>query len=350
MSPKRKNLRRNVRKQKRRVCRKKRIRKNIRGNKRRSRGVKKGFGFFNTLINRLPFELHMPGGYNFCGPGTNLKERLNRGDRGINPLDDACKQHDITYSQYPKDITKRHEADKLLEEKAWRRVNSNDASFGEKAAAWIVTNAIKAKRKLGMGCASRKKSSTTRRGVRNICNRRIIGSGLCFPTTFLNKKKPRKGGRFNRRKSRILGRGNRRRSLHPRRKTRITTFSSALHQARNAIRNTKSLDNAVKNALIALRKLPPGNRKSVPRVIPIPKLGGGIPIVPILAGLNAFGRIAGTVGTIIDTIKEIIDIKRKIFNGGGLLRKYPLTSITGGTLYIGPYRKGVGLYTARSKN
>ncbi|XP_029665449.1 uncharacterized protein LOC115236867 [Formica exsecta] len=37
--------------------------------------------------------------YQFCGPGTHLETRLARGDRGINPLDAACREHDIAYSR-----------------------------------------------------------------------------------------------------------------------------------------------------------------------------------------------------------------------------------------------------------
>jgi len=58
---------------------------------------KHGGGLVHKLINTLPFEVHIPG-YNFCGPGTNLQKRLERGDQGINPLDEACKEHDIAYS------------------------------------------------------------------------------------------------------------------------------------------------------------------------------------------------------------------------------------------------------------
>jgi hypothetical protein len=32
-----------------------------------------GAGFVNSLINKLPVELHLPGGYQYCGPGTKLK-------------------------------------------------------------------------------------------------------------------------------------------------------------------------------------------------------------------------------------------------------------------------------------
>ena len=45
----------------------------------------------------------------------------------------------------------RHAADRILAQRAWERVIAKDASLGEKAAAWAVTNAMKAKTKLGMG-------------------------------------------------------------------------------------------------------------------------------------------------------------------------------------------------------
>lgn len=65
-----------------------------------------GSGIVNTLINKLPFEIHIPG-YNFCGPGTKLSKRIARGDRGVNPLDESCRKHDIAYSQF-KDIITAH--------------------------------------------------------------------------------------------------------------------------------------------------------------------------------------------------------------------------------------------------
>lgn len=116
---------------------------------------KKGGGLVDTLINKLPIELHIPGGYKFCGPGTKLEKRLEKGDKGINSLDDSCREHDIFYSQH-KSLAERHKADKILEDKAWQRVKSRDASVGEKTAALIVTGAMKAKRKLGMGCKVKK--------------------------------------------------------------------------------------------------------------------------------------------------------------------------------------------------
>jgi Phospholipase A2-like domain len=302
----------------------------IRKNSNKSRKVR-GKGFFNSFLNKLPFELHMPGGYNYCGPGTRLTERLSRGDTGINPLDEACKMHDITYSKYPNDVAKRHEADKILEEKAWARVNAKNASLAEKAAAWIVTNAIKAKRKLGMGyCKQHSKRK----------NKKIIGAGLCFSANNSKKKqnKKRKGGK-RRKRVRTQGSG-----INKRNKI---SFSSIMKKARGAVHKNDSLQNAVKNALFALRQVKAVNRKTIPRTLPLPKTGGAIPIVPILTGLSKIGSIAGSVGAIVAAVKEIIDLKKKIFNGNGIVHRYTLRSVTGSGLYVAPYRRGLGLYVNR---
>lgn len=67
--------------------------------------TKRGRGLINKIIDKLPFELHLPK-YQYCGPGTKLAERLARGDPGINKLDKLCKEHDIAYDHY-KDASKR---------------------------------------------------------------------------------------------------------------------------------------------------------------------------------------------------------------------------------------------------
>ena len=114
-----------------------------------------GAGLLNNLINKLPFEAHIPG-YQYCGPGTKLKQRLAREDIGINPLDAACKEHDIAYSVNRDNIELRNSADRILADKAWQRVSAKDASFGEKSAAYAVTNIMKLKNKLGMGISFNK--------------------------------------------------------------------------------------------------------------------------------------------------------------------------------------------------
>lgn len=121
-----------------------------------------GTGIINRVINALPFELHIPG-YQFCGPGTRLSVRLARGDRGINPLDAACRTHDIAYSR-SNDLTDRHTADRILGEKARERITARDSGLGERAAATAVWAAMKAKTKMGVGM--RKRKSTSKRKKR----------------------------------------------------------------------------------------------------------------------------------------------------------------------------------------
>lgn len=118
-------------------------------------------GIVNTVVDKLPYELHIPGGYQFCGPGTKLQQRLSRGDIGINKLDQACKDHDIFYSKYS-DSKNRSIADQQLAEKAWERVRSSDASFGERASALAVAAAMKAKQAISGGSIRRKKRKTSK--------------------------------------------------------------------------------------------------------------------------------------------------------------------------------------------
>lgn len=116
---------------------------------------KHGKGVLNKLINLLPIEAHIPGGYRYCGPGTKLEKRLARGDAPINGLDAACKEHDMFYSKNT-DTAERNKADLELADKAWQRVTAGDSSLGERAAAYAVTNAMKLKAKMGMGSPKNK--------------------------------------------------------------------------------------------------------------------------------------------------------------------------------------------------
>lgn len=106
-----------------------------------------GRGILNKLIDLIPYvgEFHPPK-YNFCGPGTKLTYRLARGDKGYNALDEACKQHDIAYSQSSDDKV-REKADLKLASDAWERVKSSDASLEERGMAYLITNLMNAKAK-----------------------------------------------------------------------------------------------------------------------------------------------------------------------------------------------------------
>lgn len=116
------------------------------------------------MIDLLPFELHLPG-YQFCGPGTRLDVRLARGDRGINVLDAACKEHDLAYraSKRENNLDLRRVADGILLRKAMQRVTSSDATVGEKMAALVVAGAMKVKLMVGGGMRRRRRQRVNRK-------------------------------------------------------------------------------------------------------------------------------------------------------------------------------------------
>lgn len=251
----------------------------------------RGGAILNTLINKLPFELHVPG-YNFCGPGTKLEKRLARGDKGVNLLDEACKEHDIAYSK-SNDIKGRHFADKLLDEKALARLKAKDSTFGEKTAALAISSAMKIKRKLGMGLRRRRKAAQKDR----------VGRGISLSRAISKAKKELKGKQF------------------------------------------QSLNQSIKTALNTIRK----SGKVLPtkkRVIPIPKTGGFLPLIPLFAGLSALGALGGGAAGIAKAVNDAKAAKQKLEEAKRHNEMMESIAIgkKGSGLYLKPFKTGCGLY------
>jgi len=125
--------------------------------------IVKGCSLLNRAINALSFELHISG-YQICDPETCLEEHLardDRGERGINPLDAACRKYDIAYS-HSNVLAERHMADNILAAKARKRITTRDSTLEERAAAATVWAAIKAKTKIGMSLKTKKKKMSKR--------------------------------------------------------------------------------------------------------------------------------------------------------------------------------------------
>lgn len=243
--------------------------------------VTHGGGLLNSVINNLPFELHLPG-YNYCGPGTRLKERLLRGDKGINQLDEACMRHDIAYDNYD-NLEDRHKADLELLNMAKRRIRSKDAGRGEKIASWLVSKVMKSKIKHGAGVKSFKKVVSDIRSK-------------------LKKHQPK---------------------------------------------NTKSAINFAYKA--AKKLLSKNNRVRLPRVIPVPKSGGILPLIPIFAGLSALGALAGGAAGVAKAVNEYKSAKEN-FQESQRHNKMMESIALGKGLYLKPYKKGSGLFMPRAKN
>lgn len=256
----------------------------------------KGKGWVTDALSKVPTELHIPG-YQFCGPNTKLAERLAAGDSGINPLDKACKEHDILYSK-TEDTSERHEADNVLAEKAWKRVKSPDATLGEKLASMLVTGAMKAKVK--------------------------VGGKLKKPTC---KKKD--------------------------------SFEDKLRGVKVAIKKsgTKNIQQAAKVGLKAAKKTMKEVKfiNKAPRIIPIPKRGGILPLVPIFAGLSAAGALFGGASAIARAVNQVNEARKNLGEMKRHNEKMEAIAIggkskkNGAGFFLKPYKTGYGL-VVKSKN
>lgn len=245
--------------------------------------------------------------------GTKLAERLERGDKGVNGLDELCKTHDIAYAAH-KDSAERYKADKELASGALKRVFSKDASLGERAASLLVTTAMKTKTGLSK-----------------------FGGGGGGGSIFGSCKRRR-----------------RRRSL--KKKTKSSTFAALVKDAKNGIKKSKAqtVGSAIMAALRSAKTFRKGKRIKMPRIIKVPSISGGVlPILPILAGLGAVGSLVGSATSVVKALKDIRNAKEQLAEnkrhnkamevkvGTGL---YLGVSKQGSGLYLRPYSKGKGLY------
>ena len=233
-------------------------------------------------------ELHVPG-YRYCGPGTKLEKRLARGDPGINPLDEACKEHDIAYLKNQEDVEARNAADRVLADKAWQRVKAKDSGIREKATAYAITNAMKLKNKLGMGLKGKK--------------------------TTLNKI--------------------------------VKAATTSMVPSRNS---KAVINSALKGARTAVKQLGGKKAVKVPRVLPVSsKTGGFLPfLVPIFAGLSATGALAGGAAGIAKAINDAKAAKQQLEENQRHNKKMEDIALGKG-LYLKPYKTGLGLIVKPKK-
>ena len=112
-----------------------------------------GGSFLNTLVNKLTFEMHLPG-HNFTGPGTKLYKRLNTDGTPkewsipINRVDNAAYHHDLWYSKRDDTKTRNEVCDKTMLGALSGTVNP---TLRERIDKSIVGKLIKAKVNFGLG-------------------------------------------------------------------------------------------------------------------------------------------------------------------------------------------------------
>lgn len=235
-----------------------------------------------------------------------MDKRLARGDPGINQLDRYAKDHDIAYSQH-KNLADRHIADKILEHKAWDRVKSTDAGLDEKAAAWLVTNIMKVKRKAGFGLSGDKRKKSQRKKKQ-----------ISFRSAFLQP----------------------------------TPFTSATIpdlRAGNNLKQTCLL--ASKKARAIVKKIGGRKRIKLPRVLPLPsgiKSGGILPafLLPLFGGLSAIGSLVGGGAAVAKAITSAKEAEKKLNEARRHNQTMEAIALgkTGSGIYLKQYKKGLGVY------
>lgn len=227
-----------------------------------------------------------------------MSERLERGDRGVNGLDELCKTHDIAYEAH-KDSDERNKADKELAAGAFKRFFSKDATLGERTASLLVSSAMKAKTGLS----------------------KFGGSGI-FGSC---KRRRRRGSKSKMKKS-----------------TKKSSFAALVKGAKFGIKKSKAktVGSAFLAALRSAKRLGKGKRIKVPRIIKVPRFGGILPILPILAGLGAVGSLASTAAGVVKTIKDIRNAKEQLAENKRHNRAMEVK--VGSGLYLG--KRGTGLY------
>lgn len=171
--------------------------------------------------------------------------------------------------------------------------------MGEKAVALGVAGIMKAKSKLGIGTI---------------------------------RKRPRKKPSSNNKK---LGKG--------------IYFAAAVRRGCKGIagKKYKSINNAINDALVSIKKGNVAVHKPRSRIIPVPKKTGGIlPLIPLFVGLSALGALGSSAATIANAINVANSAKNKLAETLDVNRhtRAMETIPIGKGLFLGPYKKGCGLY------
>lgn len=278
--------------------------------------------------------------YQYCGPGTKLAKRLERNDPGKNPLDRACREHDIAYEKTT-NTKDRNKFDDIIANQAWKRVKSSNASLGERATALGVTGVMKLKSKLGMGLTNKKQRAP--RAVAKKVNRKsqpiakVRGKGLT------KQKKPSKP------------------------QLSATEIKEQLRQAiqnakqRIKLNNPTTFNDATKTALAAAKqaitkKIPKRNiTDKLPRVIPIPKVGGVLPLIPIFAGLSALGALMGGSAGVANAVITANSVKNRLKEAQRHNETMEAIALgrpvrTGNGLFLTQHKKGYGLFVKNYQN
>lgn len=135
-------------------------------------------------------------------------------------------------------------------------------------------------------------------------------------------------------------------------------YRDAIKTARDEIRKKKpkTLPDASKLALDAAKFAVKGRKpkmeiikNELPRVIPVPKIGGILPLIPIFAGLSALGALLGGSESIANAVISTKNARKKLMEAKHHNETKEAIALnrnmkTGSGLFLKPYKTGLGLF------
>lgn len=105
-------------------------------------------------------------------------------------------------------------------------------------------------------------------------------------------------------------------------------------------------------ARVALKNV--GGKQNVeqPRVIPIPKYGGILPLIPIFAGLSALGALTGGAAGVAKAVSDAKNARKTLEETNRHNKTMEAIAIgkSGSGLYLKPFKKGLGLYLSKNQS
>jgi hypothetical protein len=108
------------------------------------------------------------------------------------------------------------------------------------------------------------------------------------------------------------------------------------------------MDAAIKVAIKAAKDERKRKKITLPRIIPVPKIGGALPLIPIFAGLSAIGSLIGSTTGVIRAVNAAHEAKKQLTENerhNKMMETIAIGKPTKGYgLYMTPYKKGLGLY------
>lgn len=118
------------------------------------------------------------------------------------------------------------------------------------------------------------------------------------------------------------------------------SFKQTLKKTTDVLRRSKTSD-LLANAKLALSTIKQKPKK--PRIIPIPKTGGFLPLIPIFAALSALGALGGGAAGIVKAVNDSKSAKENLKEAQRHNKSMEAIAIGKG-LYLKPYKNGLGIY------